>query len=151
MALVRKSAPDDPAVDNTDYTDLVVLQATDLLQANGPHNYIDLVNDLVLEGAVINVGGTIYLADDDTAISGTPSPYVAIIPSGATAVAAYVADLTSVGVSWDGAYNGWYDGSGTLYIFDESAALAAGEISELHQKSPLMTTDGGAASKGLGA
>src|SRR5690606_23973393 len=103
MALVRKSAPDDPAVDNTDYTDLVVLQATDLLQANGPHNYIDLVNDLVLEGAVFNVGGTIYLADDDTAISGTPSPYVKITPSGATAAAAYVADLT--GVSWDGAYN----------------------------------------------
>jgi hypothetical protein len=82
------------------------------------------------QGATFQVGGVIYYANSDTAITGTPSNYVKLTPnagdSGATLDAAFVADLT--GVSWNKIYNGYYDVSGNLYIFDEIAAIIATEI-----------------------
>lgn len=89
---------------------------------------IDYDNDNVLKGAVFQIGGTVYLADSDTAITGTPSSYVKITPSGATAAAAYVANLT--GVTWNDTYNGYYDVSGNLYVFDEATAYISQVVTE---------------------
>lgn len=89
-------------------------------------NKIPFASDLILQGSVFNIGGSIYRADSDTAITGVASDYVKITPAGATASAAYVTDLT--GVTWNQAYNGYYDIGGNLYIFDEGKAMYAGEI-----------------------
>jgi hypothetical protein len=93
---------------------------------------IQFDSNLILEGAVFNIGGAIYRADSNTAITGTPSNYVKITPAGSTASAAYVSNLS--GVSWDAAYNGYYDGSGNLYLFDEGKALYNGQIATVFGK-----------------
>ena len=77
-------------------------------------------------GTVILIGGVLYKATTDTAITGTASSYVKITPSGATASAAFVANLT--GVTWNDAYGGYYDGSGNLHVFDEGLAVHSGAI-----------------------
>lgn len=84
----------------------------------------------IVSGAVFNLGGSTYKADADTAITGSASDYVKITPSGATASASYVSSLT--GVSWNAGYQGYYDGSGNLYIFDEFKAYKAGVIADYH-------------------
>jgi len=87
---------------------------------------IAVVSGNVPKGVVFQVGAVVYRADSDTAITGTASEYVRIVPDGATATAEYVASLS--GVSWNSTYNGYYDASENLYVFDEGKALAAGEI-----------------------
>ena len=83
----------------------------------------------IAKGSFFAIGGSIYVADSDTAITGTSSAYVKLTPSGTTASPSYVASLT--GVTWSDTYNGYYDGSGNLYIFDEVVARNAGAITEL--------------------
>ena len=85
-----------------------------------------IIGTNVVDGARFNIGGVEYVADADTAITGTASDYVKITPSGATASAAYVADLT--GVTWNPSYKGYYDTTGNLYVFDELKAMGAGAI-----------------------
>lgn len=138
MALTRLTAPDDPAVANSDWTDLLAQITALYLGANGP--IIRFASDNILKGTVLQIGGTVYLADADTAISGTTSAYVKITPAGASASAAYVANLS--GVTWSQVFNGWYDGSGNLYIFDEAYAVSDGEISEAHASSIMLSSDG---------
>lgn len=86
------------------------------------------------QGATFQVGGVIYYTASDTAITGTPSLYVKLTPnvgdSGATLDAAFVANLS--GVTWNKIYNGYYDVSGNLYIFDETIdSLANTKIGQL--------------------
>jgi len=77
-------------------------------------------------GYIFQLGGTIYSVDTATAITGTASPYVKITPSGSTATASFVANLS--GVAWNTLYNGYYDGSGNLYLFDEGLAVKNGVL-----------------------
>jgi hypothetical protein len=83
----------------------------------------------VLAGAFFNIGGALYLADGNVAISGTASDYVKLTPSGATAAASFVANLT--GVTWNATYKGYYDGSGNLYVFNEAKAFTSGAIASI--------------------
>lgn len=75
----------------------------------------------ILKGALFNIGGTMYMADSDTAISGTPSDYVAITASGDIATAAYATDISDV--RWDGAYQGCFDTDGVLYIAEDQYGI----------------------------
>jgi hypothetical protein len=92
-----------------------------------------IVGANIVKGAVFQIGGTLYLADSDTAISGAPSEYMKMTPSsdGSVCTAAFVSSLT--GVAWNSTYNGWYDtGSpASFYDFDEGKAFTAGKISSL--------------------
>jgi hypothetical protein len=81
------------------------------------------------DGYIFQIGGAVYQVDGATAITGTPSPYVQITASGATASAAFVASLS--GVTWNSVYNGYYDGSGRLYLFDEVGAIDIGQLSTI--------------------
>lgn len=87
----------------------------------------------IVKSAVFYVGGATYLADDDTAITGSESAYVKLTVSvdGLTLDASFVADLT--GVTWNTAYLGYYDVDGNLYVFDEYDAFQAGEITTPHE------------------
>ena len=75
----------------------------------------------ILKGALFNIGGSMFMADSDTAISGTASDYIKLTVSGDTATAAYVTNIS--GVSWNGAYQGCFDSSGNLYITDEQYGI----------------------------
>ena len=87
------------------------------------------------QGATFNIGGIIYHAASDTAITGSTSDYVKLTPnsgdSGATCDAAFIANLT--GVAWNKVYNGYYS-SGNLIIFDEIKAIIAGTLSGSNSK-----------------
>lgn len=110
--------------------------------------YLDSVNKPIWDisgnipqGAIFQIGGDVYRADSDTAITGTASDYVKITPDGLGAAdAAYVADLT--GVTWNAQYNGYYDASGNLYVFDEGKALADGEIASVFGRYLMQRADG---------
>jgi len=82
----------------------------------------------VLKGSVFNIGGDLYYTDSDTAITGTTSEYVQLDPGTSTATASYVTSLTTLSVAWSDAYNGYYDASGNLYLFDELTAIESGEL-----------------------
>jgi len=130
MSIVLKTAPVDPPLANDDWTRTQDLITMLFLGNNGP--ILRVVGGNIVKGSVFQIGGAIYYADSDTAITGSASDYVKITPAGATASASYVADLS--GVSWSDEYNGYVDVSGNLYIFDEGLALSAGEISECHKR-----------------
>lgn len=76
---------------------------------------IKIANGYVKKGAMFCIGGELFAADADTAILGSNAGAIAVRfdVSGTTATATYVDDDT--GVTWDGAYHGWYDTSGTYY------------------------------------
>lgn len=92
------------------------------------------------QGVVLQIGGVVYRADSDTAITGAASDYVRIVPDGATATAEYVANLS--GVTWNTQYNGYYDTSGNLYVFDEGVAVYNGELSLTEGRSAGRTRSG---------
>ena len=85
----------------------------------------------VLKGSVFNIGGDLFYAAADTAITGTASDYVKLTPGASTATAAFetAANVTS-NVTWSDTYNGYYDVSGNLYLFDELEAVRLGALSK---------------------
>lgn len=87
------------------------------LGVSNPVDY-DFSGDTLKKGVLINIGGSNYSVTADEAITGTVSPYVKITPSGSTASASFVTDLT--GVSWNDTYNFYEDVSGNAYIFNEA-------------------------------
>lgn len=127
MAINRLLAPTDPPTANADWTRLNALVSALALHQEQP---LRIIGSNVVKGALFQIGGTLYLADADTAITGTPSNYVKITPSGdgSTCSASYVSSLT--GVTWSSTYNGYYDSGSpaSLYIFDEGKAYTAGQI-----------------------
>ena len=81
----------------------------------------------VRKGAMFNIGGSLFVADSDTAISGTYSGFIKLTVSGTTATASYVSGSPSV--TWDDENNGYYDGSGNYYAFDDSGVTVIRNIS----------------------
>ena len=81
-----------------------------------------------------------YRADSAETVTGSSSKYIRIVPAGATATANYVANLS--GVSWNAQYNGYYDGSGNLYIFDENQALYDGAVATVKTRFVQQAEDG---------
>lgn len=80
----------------------------------------------VRKGAMFNIGGSLFVADSDTAISGTYSGFIKLTVSGTTATPSYVSGSQSV--TWDDENNGFYDGSGNYYSFDDSGVTVIRNI-----------------------
>jgi len=126
MSLTKVSVPTPSApVAPADYT-AILAQLEAKNQAYTGRNPVDLDAEEIPEGTIILVGGVLYKAEAAEPITGTPSLYVKITPSGATASCAYVANLS--GVAWDAAEGGYYDGSGNLHLFDEGLAVGTGVV-----------------------
>lgn len=92
-----------------------------------------IIGGNVVKGSIFNIGGDLFYTDTDTAVSGTASDYVKLTVSGTTATASYetAANITA-NVSWNDTYNGYYDSSGNLYLFDETLAKLEGTITTLY-------------------
>ena len=138
MAINKISAPGSSPSGSADWTAVVSLLAALVADKENP---IRISGSNVVRGALFSVGGSLYLADSDTAISGTASDYVKLVASGTTVAASFVADLT--GVSWNAASKGYYDASGNLYVFDEARALNAGAITATKTEAGNSRTRGG--------
>ena len=125
MAIVKISAPlaTSPAVFAAPVVNQLAALTINMAKGsdvkNGSH---------IRSGALFNIGGVMFIADSDTAITGVASSYVKLTVTGDSAAASFVADLT--GVSWNDAYKGYYDVGGALYLFDEDIALADEQIEE---------------------
>lgn len=89
-----------------------------------------IAGGFVKKGALFNIGGKWALADTDTAITGgTRSPFIKFVVSGSTVVASYVLAATfRVEASWDGAYQGFYDGSENLYVVADGYTVSDDEV-----------------------
>jgi len=126
MPIVRIPYPNALPAEQNDYVKQNNLIETGFLQVNKPI-WEDAANNIV-QGAVFQVGGTVYYCTAATAIGGGASNYIKLTPSGdgSTLAPTYVVDLT--GVTWDSAYNGYYDVSGNAYVFDELVAIDDGEL-----------------------
>lgn len=108
---------------------------------------VDFTNTRIPQGAAFNIGGVWYRCTANESITGTPSKYVKVTPAGATASAAFVANLT--GVTWSVTYNGYYDGSGNLYLFDEARAVYDGAVTAPKTVIGKMAYAGAMSIKGL--
>ena len=92
----------------------------------------------VRKGAMFNIGGSLFVADSDTAISGTYSGFIKLTVSGTTATASYVSGSPSV--TWDDENNGYYDGSGNYYAFDDSGVTVIRNISTVDTSNNVIKT-----------
>lgn len=123
MAIKKITAP--LAASPSVFVQPVINQLACFLNAHYPRAVVH--SGKIVKGSLFSIGGAMFVADGDTAISGTVSNYIAITASGDTATAAYVSTLPAT-IAFNGAYSGYYDASGNLYLFDESDAINDGYI-----------------------
>jgi hypothetical protein len=127
MPIVRVDNPNSTPTAVSDYQAQNTLIGNAYRQGSTPFTGSNM-ND----GYLMQIGGTLYKVDGATAISGTASEFVRVTPAGATASASFVSSLS--GVSWNALYNGYYDGSGNLYVFDEVIAFLGGAVASLRNR-----------------
>jgi len=138
MSLVRVTFPLDTPVAG-DWALITELVSKGFQNVNSP---LQVIDGVIPGGATFQIGGVVYHGSSDTTISGTASKFVKLIPStdGSVLTAEYSASLT--GVTWNKVYNGYYDTSYNLYIFNESEAMADGLVSALTSKYLPQNEDG---------
>lgn len=95
----------------------------------GMLNSTRIIGSNVKRGSIVYFAGAWYVTDADTAISGTASDYVRLTNTAGVISAAFVSSITTV--SFNRTWNGWYDSSLRLHIFDEVKAFGSGAITEL--------------------
>ena len=112
----RINSPLSSPVSLSDYQAQNALTAALMLGMQMP---VGISGGNVLLGSLFYVGGALYKATSNTAITGASSDYVKLTPSadGSELSASYVASLS--GVTWNSVYKGYYDVDGNGYVFDE--------------------------------
>lgn len=126
MALVLIPGPDNAPSTAADWDKINKVLQTIGLDINSPAR---ISGSNIVRGSVVFFAGAWYVADSDTAITGSPSNYVQLTNTAGTVSAAFVSSLD--GVTFNRTWNGWYDSASRLYLFDEVAAYATGQITEL--------------------
>lgn len=126
MALVLIPGPDNAPSTAADWDKINDVLQTIGLDTSSP---IRVVGSNIVRGSVVFFAGAWYVATSDTAITGNATNYVRLTNSAGTITAAFVSTLS--GVTFNKSWNGWYDSTSRLYLFDEVAAYAAGQISAL--------------------
>jgi len=123
MALVLIPGPDNAPSTVADWEKINNVLQTIGLDINSPTR---ISGSKILRGSVIFFAGAWYVADADTTITGNATDYVRLTNSAGTVTAAFVSSLS--GVTFNRTWNGWYDSSMRLYLFDEIKAYAAGAV-----------------------
>jgi hypothetical protein len=123
MALVLIPGPDNAPSASNDWDKINNVLQTIGLDTSSP---LRISGSNILRGSVIFFAGAWYVADADTAITGSTTNYVRLTNSAGTVTAAFVSSFS--GVTFNRTWNGWYDSSLRLYLFDEIKAYAAGAV-----------------------
>lgn len=126
MALVLIPGPDNAPSTAADWDKINKVLQTIGLDINSPAR---ISGSNIVRGSVVFFAGAWYVATSDTAITGSATNYVRLTNNAGTITAAFVSSLS--GVTFNKSWNGWYDSASRLYLFDEVAAYAAGQITEL--------------------
>lgn len=126
MALVLIPGPDNAPSTAADWDKINDVLQTIGLDTSSP---IRVVGSNIVRGSVVFFAGAWYVATSDTAITGSATKYVRLTNSAGTITASFVSSLS--GVTFNKTWNGWYDSASRLYLFDEVAAYATGQISAL--------------------
>lgn len=126
MALVLIPGPDNAPSTAADWDKINKVLQTIGLDINSP---LRVVGSNIVRGSVVFFAGAWYVATSDTPITGSATKYVRLTNNAGTITAAFVSSLS--GVTFNKSWNGWYDSSSRLYLFDEVAAYASGQISAL--------------------
>lgn len=126
MALVLIPGPDNAPSTAADWDKINDVLQTIGLDINSPAR---ISGSNIVRGSVIFFAGAWYVATSDTAITGSATKYVRLTNNAGTITAAFVSSLS--GVTFNKTWNGWYDSASRLYLFDEVAAYAAGQITAL--------------------
>ena len=127
MALVKIDSPSDAPLSVADWYKVnAVLQGI----GNALGGSIKIIGSNFQRGAVLFFAGAWYVADSDTAITGTASDYVKVTNTAGVLSLSFVANIT--GVTWNKQYQGYYDPSGNMYLFDEIIAYGDGVIDTLY-------------------
>ena len=95
----------------------------------GMLNSTRVVGTNVKRGSIVYFAGAWYVTDADTAITGSASDYVMLTNTAGVVSASFVSSISAV--SFNRTWNGWYDSSMRLHIFDEVKAFGDGAITEL--------------------
>jgi len=95
----------------------------------GMLNSTRVVGSNIKRGSIVYYAGAWYVTDADTAITGTASDYVMLTNTAGVITASFVSSISTV--SFNRTWNGWYDSSMRLFIFDEVKAFGDGAITEL--------------------
>ena len=123
MALVLIPGPDNAPSASNDWDKINDVLQTLGLDTSSP---LRISGSNILRGSVIFFAGAWYVADADTAITGIATDYVRLTNTAGTVTAAFVSSLSNV--TFNRTWNGWYDSSMRLYLFDEIKAYAAGAV-----------------------
>jgi hypothetical protein len=123
MALVLIPGPDNAPSTVADWDKINDVFQTIGIDINSPTR---ISGSKILRGSVIFFAGAWYVADSDTAISGSATDYVRLTNTAGVVTASFVSSLSNV--TFNRTWNGWYDSSLRLYLFDEIKAYAAGAI-----------------------
>jgi len=122
MALVLIPGPDNAPSASNDWNKI-----NNVLQAIGLDTSSPLrIGSTIPRGSVIFFAGAWYVADSDTAITGSGTNYVRLTNTSGVVTAEFVSSLS--GVTFNKTWNGWYDSSMRLYLFDEVLAFASGLV-----------------------
>ena len=122
MALVLIPGPDNAPSASNDWNKI-----NNVLQAIGLDTSSPLrIGSTIPRGSVIFFAGAWYVADSDTAITGSGTNYVRLTNTSSGVTAEFVSSLS--GVTFNKTWNGWYDSSMRLYLFDEVLAFANGAV-----------------------
>lgn len=123
MALVLIASPGNAPTQVSDWAKINnVFQSIGLRLGNGR----SVAGGFIQRGTVYFIAGAYYAADSDTAITGTASDYVRLTNTAGVITPEYVTNLD--GVSWNKTWQGFYDISLSLFIFDEMKAYGSGVI-----------------------
>ena len=125
MALVLINGPDNAPSTSADWDKVNDVLQTIGLDINKPTR---IKEGYIQRGSVLFFAGAWYVADSDTAVTGSASDYIKLVNTAGVVTAEYVSEL--VDVTFNRTWNGWYDPDGNLYIFNEMKAYAAGAISD---------------------
>lgn len=126
MALVLIPGPDNAPSTAADWDKINDVLQTIGLDINSPAR---ISGSNIVRGSVVFFAGAWYVADSDTAITGNKTNYVRLTNNAGTITAEFVSSLSEV--TFNKTWNGWYDSASRLYLFDEVAAYASGQITEL--------------------
>lgn len=123
MSITKLTPPSALPVNTGDYQAQNGLTDARLVYESYP-----VVSGNVVKGSRFLILGSTFIGVSATAITGTPSDYVVLTVTGSNAAPSYLPDLT--GVTWSDIYNGYYDGSNNLVVFDEMKAFRLGSIAK---------------------
>ena len=126
MALVLVVGPDNAPSTSADWDKVNYVLQTIGLDINKP---TQITEGYILRGSVLFFAGAWYVADSDTAVTGSASDYIKLVNTAGVVTAEYVEAL--VDVTFNRTWNGWYDPDGNLYIFDEIKAYGIGDTTEV--------------------